>query len=305
MRIAITGSSGMIGTVLCERLRADGHAVVPVVRESGRAGTSRSGDHELAWDPANGRIDADAFDGVDAVVNLSGAGIGDKRWSDDYKQTLLRSRVDSTSLVAKTISESSRPPTVLISASGINVYGDRGDELLDEQSHVSEGEEFLSSVCLDWEAAAQRAATAGTRLVTIRSGVVLSRAGGALGKQLPLFKLGLGGRLGSGRQWQSWISLDDEVAAIEHLLRSELDGPVNLCAPSPVTNAEFTKTLAAALRRPAIVPVPKFAPSLLLGREMADNLLFHSVRAVPTKLQGDGFDFRHPTLDRALADVLG
>lgn len=304
MRIAISGSSGMIGTALGERLRSAGHTVIPMVRRPDDEGTSSAGSGEIAWDPANGRIDAAAFEGIDAVVSLSGAGIGDKRWTDRYKHTLLRSRVDSTTLVAETISQSSRPPRVLVSASGINVYGDRGDEVLDEQSHIPPTDGFLSSLCRAWEAAARPATSAGTRVVTTRSGVVLSASGGALRKQLPIFRLGLGGRFGSGRQWQSWISLEDEVAAIEHLLTSDLEGPVNVTAPNPVTNAEFTKALAKVLARPAVIPVPKFGPSLLLGKEMTENLLFESVRAVPKALVDDGFVFKHPTLEDALRSLL-
>lgn len=304
MRVAITGSSGMIGTALGKHLRSEGHDVVRVVRDDQQAGTSRAGD-EIAWSPASGRIDADAFDGLDGVVHLAGVGIGDKRWSEEYKRLIRSSRIEGTTLVASTIAKSSRPPRVLVSASGINVYGDRGDEVLDERSSVAgDGDSFLAQLCLDWERAAQCASAAGTRVVSICPGMVLSPRGGALRKQLPLFRFGLGGRLGSGRQWQSWITLSDEVAAISHLLHSELAGPVNLTAPHPVTNAQLTKALASAVHRPAIIPIPKFGPSLVLGRELAGELLFTSMRVVPTALLDDGFSFRHPTLSAALTDLL-
>lgn len=304
MRVAISGSSGMIGTALGEHLRARGHTVVPIVRRSDGAGTSSQASGEIAWDPTSGRIDADAFNGLDAVVHLAGAGIGDKRWTEGYKETLRRSRIDGTTLIAKTITESSPPLKVLISASGVNIYGDRGDEVLDERSSVAGSNDFLAALCVEWERCAQAAVAAGTRVVTIRSGAVLTPEGGALRKQLPLFKLGVGGQFGSGRQWQPWISLPDEVAAIEHLLTSELSGPVNLTAPHPVTNREFTKTLGAVLHRPAVIPIPKFGPSLLLGGELVESLLFHSMRVLPKALIDDGFVFQHPTLEGALRSLL-
>lgn len=304
MKIAVTGASGLIGTALVGHLEAAGHDVRRVVRAPEHAGTSSAGS-AIAWAPAEGVIDADAFDGLDAVVHLAGAGIADRRWTQDYKRTLRQSRIDGTTLVARTIAESSRPPKVLISASGVNVYGDRGDEVLDERSVVGGRDDFLASLCIEWEECAGAAATAGTRVVNIRSAMVLSSEGGALRKQLPLFKLGLGGRFGSGRQWQPWISMPDEVAAIEHLITSELSGPVNLSAPNPVTNREFTKTLGDVLHRPAIIPIPKLGPSLALGGELTEALLFHSMRVVPGALLDDGFTFRHPTLEAAMRSVLG
>lgn len=303
MKIAVTGATGLIGTALVEHLERAGHDVRRVVRDRDQAGKSSHGS-EIAWAPAEGVIDADAFDGLDAVVHLAGAGIGDKRWTEDYKRTLRESRIDGTTLVARTIADSSRPPRVLISASGVNIYGDRGDELLDERSTVAGPTDFLASLCVEWEECTAAATAAGTRVVNIRSGVVLTPDGGALSKQLPLFKLGLGGRFGSGRQWQAWISLPDEIAAIEHLLTSELSGPVNLTAPHPVTNREFTKTLGDVLHRPAILPIPKLGPSLVLGSELVEALLFHSMRVVPKALVDDGFTYRHPTLEAALRSML-
>ena len=202
----------------------------------------------MTWDPAGGQLDPTVFDGCDAVINLSGAGIGDKRWTDDYKRELLASRVQTTELLATTIAELDHPPSVFLSGSAVGWYGDRGDERLDELSPPGSG--FLSDLCQQWEAASMAAEKAGIRTVQLRTGIVLAAQGGALKKQLPLFKLGLGGRFGNGHQWQSWISIDDEIRAITHLLTSEICGAVNLTAPEPVTNVEFTATLGKALHRP-------------------------------------------------------
>lgn len=296
MDVAVTGSSGLIGTALVTALRDRGHTVRRVVRSgSGGAGTVR-------WDPSAGSIDVAGLAGVDAVVHLAGEGIAEKRWTEAQKERILRSRADGTSLIARTAAELDPRPAVLVSASGISVYGDRADEVLTEDSSLGEG--FLPSVVRVWEAAAHPAREAGIRVVHTRSGIVLDAGGGALGRQLPLFKLGLGGRLGSGRQWVPWISLDDEVGAIIHLLTSTVSGPVNLSGPAPVTNADFTKTLAGVLGRPAVLPIPRFGPAVLLGRELAEELLYWSVRAVPAALEADGYEFRHPTLEAALRDVL-
>ncbi len=250
------------------------------------------------WSPAEGTLDPGALDGVDAVVHLAGAGIADHRWTDDYKRAIRDSRLDGTALLARTIAAMAHPPAVLLSGSAVGVYGARGDELLDESSAPGTG--FLADVCVAWEAATAPAADAGVRVAHLRSGVVLSGDGGALKKQLPLFKLGLGGKMGSGEQWQSWISIDDEVGAIVHLLSSSVSGPVNLTAPNPVTNAEFTDALGTALHRPTVLPIPKFGPRLLLGAELADNLLFTGQRVVPNVLIADGYEFRHPDLADAL-----
>lgn len=297
LTVVITGSSGLIGTALAASLRRDGHRVVRVVRRR------TAGPDELRWDPADGTIDRAGLEGVDAVVHLAGAGIGDQRWSEEYKRTILESRTRSTALLASTLAGLDRPPSVLVSGSAIAVYGDRGDEVLTEQSPP--GTSFLADVVRRWEAEAAPAVEAGIRTPFIRTGIVLSPDGGALPRLLPLFKLGLGGRMGSGRQWWSWISLPDEIAAIRFLIDGHLDGPVNLTAPEPVTNREFTKVLARVLHRPAMLPVPAFAPKLLRGAELAQELLFTSQRIVPAALEEASFRFAHPDLETALRAVLG
>jgi uncharacterized protein (TIGR01777 family) len=294
MRIAITGASGLIGTALAGHLTSAGHTVVPVVRRSPRSG-------EIGWDPSAGRLDAADLAGVDAVVNLAGAGIGDRRWTDEYKQVLLDSRIEGTTLLAERLAElGDDGPSVLLSGSAIGFYGDRGDEVLDESSASGDG--FLAEVCRRWEDATAAASDAGVRVAHLRTGIVLTPEGGALTKLgwLTIFKLGAGGKFGNGRQWWSWISLTDEVRAIEHLLVGDVSGPVNLTAPDPVRNADFAHTLGRVLNRPAILPVPKFAPTLLLGDELAEAVLFDSQRVLPTVLEGDGFEFEHPDLATAL-----
>jgi uncharacterized protein (TIGR01777 family) len=294
MRIAITGASGLIGSALSHRLADDGHEVVPVVRRA-------PGDNEIGWSVSENRIDDGAFDGIDAVVHLAGAGIGDHRWTDDYKREILESRTVGTALVANAVTGATDGPKVLLSGSAIGYYGASADATFTEESPAGTG--FLADVCVAWEAAAP-ARGGDVRVAYLRTGIVLSAAGGALKKQLPLFKFGLGGKMGSGHQWQSWIHIDDEVAAIVHLLTADLDGPVNLTAPNPVTNAEFTDTLGDVLGRPTILPIPKFGPKLVLGGELADNLLFSGQKVVPTALESNGFTFAHPTLDGALRDLL-
>lgn len=296
MKILITGASGLIGSALTSALTAQGHTTVSAVRREPRR------NDEVRWDPKAGTIDAHAFDGVDAVIHLAGAGIGDKRWTDAYKKEILESRTLGTRLLAETMAALPVKPRVFLSGSAIGIYGARGDESLSETG--SEGTGFLADVCRDWEAAAAPAISAGIRTVFLRTGIVLSPKGGALKKQLPLFKLGLGGKFGNGKQWQSWISIDDEVNAIIHLLTSNLSGPVNLTAPTPVTNSDFTKTLASIVSRPALLPIPSFGPKLLLGGELADALLFTGQRVTPNALQSDGYVFAHPTLDVALRALL-
>jgi uncharacterized protein (TIGR01777 family) len=295
MRILMSGGSGLIGSALASRLSADGHAVVRLVRRPAKAG-------ELTWDPVAGTLDPAAFDGCDAVINLSGANIGDKRWTEQYKAELVSSRVLATELLASTMADLDRKPEVFLSGSAVGWYGDRGDERLDELS--APAEDFLSDLCQQWEAATLAAEKAGIRTVHLRTGIVLSAAGGALKKQLLLFKLGLGGRFGNGHQWQSWISIDDEVGAIVHLLSAEICGAVNLTAPNPVTNSEFATTLGKVLHRPAVLRVPTFGPKLLLGGELVDSLLLAGQRVLPTALQRSGYEFHHTTLDAALRDVL-
>ena len=295
MKIIISGASGLIGKPLVASLRKHGHEVVQLVRRSPQA-------NEKQWNPSAGQLDVAVLDGCDAVIHLSGAGIGDRRWTTKYKQELVESRTKSTSLLATTIANCAKKPSVFLSGSAIGIYGPRGDEELTEQS--SNGSSFLAEICKQWEAAAKPAVDAGVRTVYLRTGIVLTPLGGALKKQLPLFKLGLGGKFGDGRAWQSWISLDDELAAIEHLLTAKVSGAVNLTAPNPVTNADFTTALARALKRLAILPIPKFGPKLLLGGELADALLFTGQRVMPIELQKSGFAFQHPTIDVALRALL-
>ncbi|MEM1334628.1 MAG: TIGR01777 family oxidoreductase [Actinomycetota bacterium] len=296
MRIAITGSSGLIGTALTTALRDAGHEAVPIVRRA-------PGDDEIGWSITERRIDDGAFDGIDAVVHLAGAGIGDKRWTDAYKEEVLESRTVGTALVAQAVNEATNPPKVLLSGSAIGFYGSSRDATFEESDPAGAG--FLAEVCEAWESSAAPAQARDTRLVFLRTGIVLSADGGALKKQLPLFKLGLGGKFGDGGQWQSWISIDDEVSAIIHLLDSDVVGPVNLTAPNPVTNAEFVDTLGSVLKRPTFLPIPKFGPKLVLGGELAENLLFTGQRVLPSALEADGYEFHHPTLESALRHLLG
>jgi uncharacterized protein len=295
MRVIVSGASGLIGSALCSTLAAGGHDVVKLVRRA-------AGPGEIQWDPANGVLAADALDGAEAVVHLAGAGIGDKRWTKEYRQLILDSRVKSTTLLAETIAASSNRPTTFLSGSAIGIYGASDGRHLDESSPAGTG--FLADVCQQWEAAAEPAWRADTRVAFLRTGIVLTPAGGALKKMLPLFKLFVGGRFGNGKQWQSWVSLPDEVGAIVHLLTAPVHGPVNLTAPNPVTNAEFAKALGKALGRPSLLPVPKFAPKLLLGGELADALLFTGQKVHPQKLLDSGYTFQHPTLPEAFAALL-
>jgi len=297
MDIAITGATGLIGTRLATSLESSGHRVLRVVRRpSGRPGTD-----ETVWDPAAGRIDAGAFDGLDAVVHLAGEGIGEGRWTPEQKRRIRDSRTDGTALLARTLATLPRPPRRLLSGSAIGFYGDTGDRPTDESGPAGTG--YLPEVCVAWEAAAQPAVDAGIATAYLRTGVVLSAAGGALAKQLLPFKLGLGGRSGSGRQYVSWITLDDHVAATTWLLDADIAGPVNLTAPNPVTNAEFATALGRALHRPTTI-IPMIGPRLLMGRELADTLLLESQRIVPGVLESSGFSFSHPTIDGALRHVL-
>lgn len=296
MRIAITGASGLIGTALSRKLTADGHDVVPVVRRA-------PGDNEIGWSVAEQRIDDGAFDGIDGVVHLAGAGIGDKRWTDAYKEQVLESRTVGTALVAQAVNEAKNPPKVLLSGSAIGYYGASVDKTFTESSPVGTG--FLAEVCEAWESAASPAQSGGTRLVFLRTGIVLSPDGGALKKLIPLYKFGLGGKMGKGDQWQSWIHIDDQVNSIIHLLTSDVAGPVNLTAPNPVPQAGFAATMGEVLKRPTFMFTPKFAPKLILGAELADNLLFTGQNVLPNVLENDGYTFAHPMLDGALRDLLG
>jgi uncharacterized protein (TIGR01777 family) len=295
MKIFISGASGLIGKRLVEQLQQNGHDVVRLVRRAASTG-------EIMWDPKAGVLSASALEGADAVIHLSGAGIGDKRWTSSYKREILESRTITTNLIATTIANMNRKPSVFLSGSAIGIYGPRGDEQLTEVS--TDGTSFLADVCKQWEDAAKPASDAGIRTVLLRTGIVLTTKGGALKKQLPHFQLGLGGKFGNGKQWQSWISIDDEVGAIEHLLTANVSGAVNLTAPNPVTNAEFTSTLARVVKRPAFLPIPPFAPKAILGGELADALLFTGQRVIPAALNASGYQFVHPTLEVALRALL-
>ena len=298
MLVAVTGASGLIGTAVVRRLRAEGHQVLRLTR------SRPSGPDQLQWDPMAGRLDPDALAKADAVVHLAARNIGDRlRWTAATKRDLLQTRVEGTGLVAGTMAGLAEGPRVLVCASGVGFYGDRGDEVLTEAS--SGGRGFLADVVRRWEEAADPARAAGLRVVHLRTGPVQTAAGAGLPKQALMFRLGIGGRLGSGRQWLSWISLDDIAGAYLHALtREDLDGPVNAVAPNPVTNAEFTATLARVLRRPAVLHVPAFGPRLVLG-EAADELLFVSQRARPARLQATGYRFQFPELEPALRQTLG
>jgi uncharacterized protein (TIGR01777 family) len=294
--VAITGSSGLIGSTLADALHRRGDRVVPVVR-----GRTRG----LRWDPAAGAIDAEGFEGLDAVVHLAGEGIGEKRWTPEQKVAILDSRVQGTTLLAETLAGLQQPPSVLVSGSAIGYYGNRGDEELTEASPAGPASDFLVDVCLRWEAATAAAESAGIRAVHLRTGIVLSGHGGALHRMLTPFRLGLGGRIGSGRQYMSWISIDDEVGAILHALdHPEVRGAVNLTAPTPVTNAEFTSTLGHAVHRPTILPTPLAPLKLLYGGELVQHLLVDGQRVLPAALRATGYSFRHPTLEVALDAVL-
>jgi uncharacterized protein len=305
MIIAVTGSTGLVGRQLVEALEADGHLVRPVVRPTSshpRSGDGRMESREIRWDPAAGTIDAAELADVDAVVHLAGENIVAKRWSPAFKQKILDSRVRGTRLLCETLAGLAVKPSVLVSASAIGYYGSRGEETVDESS--SPGTGFLADVCQQWEAATRPAADAGIRTVNLRIGFVLARDGGGLAKMLTPFKLGLGGIVGRGRQYMSWITLDDLVRAIQFSLSAAaLSGPVNATAPQPVTNREFTKTLGHVLRRPTVFPMPAFAARLAFG-EMADDILLGGARVEPRALTNARFEFAYPELEPALRHIL-
>jgi hypothetical protein len=305
MNVLIAGSSGLIGTALVDRLTEADHTVTRLVRGSTHPPTGDTRITEVSWDPGAGTLDLGMLEGggpFDGVVNLAGAGIGDRRWSPDRKQLILDSRVSATSTLVDALVRLSSPPPVLVSASAVGYYGDRGGEELTEASTSGTG--FLASVCRAWEAAAAPAAEGGIRTVLLRTGIVLSRHGGALGRQLPLFRSGLGGRLGSGTQFRSWITLDDEVGVILHCLEDGVEGPVNATAPVPATDGQLARAIAAALHRPSILAVPAVALRLVLGSEMASELLLGGQRVLPAALTARGFPFAHTDLDQAIRSAL-
>jgi uncharacterized protein len=297
LHVAVTGASGLIGSAVSRSLEAAGHRVKPMVRRPARPG-------EISWDPARGRLDPADLQGVDQVVHLAGENVG-ARWTRARKARIRDSRVHGTRLLSETIARLNPPPAVLVSASAVGIYGNRGSEPLSEASPTGDPSDFLVSVAREWEAAAEPASAAGVRVVHPRFGVVLSPEGGALKKMLPPFRLGLGGRIGLGARWMSWISIDDAVGVILHaLFTNTLRGAVNATAPVPITNRDFTRTLGRVLGRPTPFILPPAALRLALG-EMADSTLLTSARVLPSRLLESGYHFRHPDLESALRHVLG
>ena len=310
LRIAITGATGFVGHALVRYLEANGHTTVRISRSRPRPGFD-----DVQWDPAAGRLDAASLEGIDAAIHLAGETISE-RWTAGHRRAIRESRIRGTRLLAETLARLARKPRVLVSASAVGIYGDRGDEMLTEESATgryaagetarNEGAAYLAQVGAEWEGAAAPASEAGIRVVHPRSGVILGAHGGILSRLLPPFRLGAGGKVGDGRQWTSWIALSDEVRVLEFLvLTDSLRGPVNSVAPEPVTNAELSRVLAHVLHRPAVATVPAFAARLMFG-EMADALLLAGQRVLPRKLLDAGFRFDHPTLEGALrAELAG
>ena len=296
MNVLISGATGMIGSALIPELQAAGHRVTRLTR-------SPEGDEDVRWEPATGEVDAPRLEGYDAAVHLAGESIAEGRWTAQKKRRIMESRRQGTRLLAETIADLSEPPEVMVSASAVGYYGDRGDEVLREDS--GPGSDFLAEVCLVWEAAADPARRAGIRVVHPRFGIVLSPKGGALGRTLPIFKLGGGGRIGSGHQWWSWVALDDVVGAIVHALEGDsVEGPANVGSPNPLTNAQYTRVLGKVLNRPTVFPLPAPAARLALG-EVADALLLASQRMEPARLNETGYEFRYPELEVTLRHLLG
>ena len=301
MDVLVTGASGFIGSALVPALVSAGHRPIRAVR--GRA--APIGVDAVSWDPEHGSIDTGALEGISAVVHLAGAGIGDRRWTAERKRLVLESRSRGTRLLAEALASLSRPPEVLVSASAVGYYGSHpGDAVLTEDSPA--GDDFVAQVCVEWEAATAPASEAGIRVVRMRNGIVLGRDGGILGRLLLPFRLGLGGRIGSGEQWVPWISMDDVVGATLFALGADvLEGPVNVTAPEPVRNKEFVDALGDAVHRPVAIPTPLTPLRALYGSELVEHVLLAGQRAVPRVLQEHGFEFRHATLDAALRAVLG
>ncbi len=297
MKVLISGGSGLVGSALANSLRSDGHVVSLFIRPGGKAAPG-----DVLWNPSRATVDVPALEGLDAIVHLSGASIADGRWTDKRKAILRSSRVDSTRVLVDSLERLKQPPRVFVCASAIGYYGDRGDELLTEASGY--GNDFLAILCRTWESEAARAAANGVRTVITRFGVILATQGGALPRMLTPFKLGAGGRLGNGKQWISWIALEDVVKVLRTAIDNEkMSGPVNVVSPNPVLNAEFTRILAGVLHRPAIFPAPAFVLRLALG-QMADALLLSSQRVQPEKLAKVGYQFRYETLQSALQAIL-
>ena len=296
MKVLIAGASGLVGSALIPALEAEGGEVTRLVRTSAGAG-------EIEWHPNNDQIDATKLEGFDAIINLAGENIAGGRWTDDVKRKIHDSRVNGTHLLSETIAGLKQQPKVFLCASATGIYGDRADETLDEQSDSGGG--FLAGVCREWEQATEPASTAGVRTVNLRFGPILAREGGMLAKLLTPFKMGMGGKVGSGKQYISWVAIDDVVGAIKLALKDEsIRGPLNIVSPRPVTNEEFTKTLGHVLSRPTALSVPAFAARLAFG-EMADEMLLTSQRVIPKRLNDAGYEFEYPELEGAFRKYLG
>jgi uncharacterized protein len=296
MKIVVSGAHGLVGSALITALRRDGHELFSLVRSAPKS------DSEIEWNPERGLASPNRLEGMDAVVHLAGESIAEGRWSEEKKRRILDSRVKGTTVLSEALAGLAHPPGALICASAIGYYGNRGDELLTEASPP--GTDFLSKVCFEWERATQAAADKQIRVVKARFGIILSKDGGALAKMLTPFRMGVGGRVGDGKQWMSWIALDDVIEGLKFIItKDDFRGPVNFVAPSPVTNAEFTKSLGKALSRPTIFPIPAFAVRLAFG-EMADALLLSSARVKPAALEAKSFTFAYPELTGALKKVL-
>jgi uncharacterized protein (TIGR01777 family) len=296
MKVIVTGSTGMVGTDLCAQLQADGHEVARLVRRPAAV------DNEIQWNPADGTIEADKLEGCDAIIHLAGENIAGRRWSDAFKSKIRDSRVKGTRLLAEAVAGLNSPPSVVVCASAIGYYGDRGEEVMLEDSLP--GDDFLANICQEWERAADPLRSRGIRTVHLRIGVILSSKGGALAKMLFPFKMGVGGVIGDGRQYMSWVSLDDAIGALMHCMnRTDLQGPVNGTSPNPATNREFTKTFGKVLNRPTILPMPAFVAKLAFG-EMGQALMLASTRVVPKKLQDTGYQFRYSNLEDAIQQAV-
>lgn len=297
MKILVSGSHGLVGTALLKRLSSEGHETYRLIR-----GEPEAGSHDISWDPFKGTIGVECLNSIDAVIHLAGENIASGRWTDAKKKAILESRVKGTRVLSEALARLAQPPSTLISASAIGYYGDRGEQLLTEDSVP--GSDFLADVCKQWEAAAEPAVQKGIRVVFARFGIILDANDGALSKMLPPFRMGAGGRVGDGKQWMSWIALDDVTNALSLVLQTDsLRGPINFVAPEPVTNAEFTKALGTALARPTVFPIPAFGVRLIFG-EMADALLLSSQKVDPQVLKSAGYQFAYPNIDSALKHVL-
>ena len=297
MKVAVSGASGLVGSKLCSTLKDAGHEVIKIVRSSSSAGAQ-----DIVWDQKSGTDALNKLDGVDAVIHLAGESIASGRWNDEKKAAIRSSRVEPTRALSEKLAQLQNGPKVFLCASAIGFYGNRGAQELNEESPA--GSDFLADVCKEWENATVKAREAGIRVVNLRTGVVLSKNGGALKAMLPPFMLGAGGNMGDGKQYMSWIDINDEANAIYHCLITEsISGPVNLVAPNPVSNAQFTKALGAAIKRPTIFPMPAFAAHLVLG-EMADALILSSTRVKCDRLQATGFKFEYPQISASLNHVM-